>query len=369
MNRRGFDSAMEKRLRDRKDNGLIRSFGNPAAGIDFASNDYLGLARNSEFHNQVFEAVQVNKACLVGSTGSRLLTGNSDYVEWIEKKISRLHLVEKATLFPSGYLANLCLLSCIPQRGETVLIDEYIHRSIHDGCGLNQAQKWKFKHNDVDDLEQLLLRVNGTCYVVIESLYSMDGTFAPLREMAALCEKYNALLLVDEAHAFGVFGWGFVAHFQLQTQVFATIITYGKAMGCHGAAVLGSELLQQLIINFGSPFIYSTSASLVQWIAIEKGYDFLEKHRDLPILLEDNLRFYKEQQSQVVTELLSPIQSVVIPGNQAVKEKAQQLVSHGFTVYPIVSPTVTVGQERLRICLHSFNSKDEIAQLIHHLSK
>ncbi|MBW3518544.1 pyridoxal phosphate-dependent aminotransferase family protein [Flavobacterium sp. NKUCC04_CG] len=366
---KAFDDSINKRLNARRDNGLFRSLGKPVQQIDFASNDYLGLARNSAYHEMVFEAVQANKASLVGSTGSRLLTGNSVYVEWIEKKISRLHQVEKASLFSSGYLANLCLLSCIPQRGETVLIDEHIHRSVHDGCRLNQALKWKFKHNDLHDLEQLLMRAKGNCYVVIESLYSMDGSFAPLKEMVALCEKHKALLVVDEAHAFGVYGWGLVAHYQLQAKVFATVVTYGKAMGCHGAAVLGSDLLQQLIINFGSPFIYSTSASMVQWIAIDKGYDFLDKHRDLPILLEDNLRFYKEQQSQVVTELLSPIQSVVIPGNRAVKEKAQQLVSHGFTVYPIVSPTVAIGQERLRICIHSFNSKDEIAQLIHHLNK
>lgn len=363
------DVLLQKRLAARKEAQLYRSLGSTVSGIDFASNDYLGMAGNEVFQNKVFDAISQQKSALLGSSGSRLLTGNSSYIEDLEYKISRFHQVESALLMASGYLANLCLFSCIPQRGEVVLIDEHIHRSVHDGCQLNHARKWKFKHNDLNDLERLLSGVAVNCYVAVESVYSMDGSLAPLVAIAALCQKYQAYLIVDEAHAFGVFGWGLVSHYQLQRQVFATVVTYGKAMGCHGAAILGSQLLQQTIINFGSPLIYSTSASLAQWIAIDHGYDFLEEMSELPKLLNQNIRFFRQLVLLESDELVSPIQAFYFPGNTAVRNKASQLVEQGMSVYPILSPTVAVGQERLRICLHSFNTKQQMIALVSLLTK
>ncbi|WP_430612871.1 aminotransferase class I/II-fold pyridoxal phosphate-dependent enzyme [Flavobacterium sp. JP2137] len=357
------DLILEARLKTQADLGLLRSLETAAPPIDFASNDYLGLARNSRFEKRLFDAVASRPSSLLGSTGSRLLTGNSTCIEAVEQKISQNQQQQSATLFPSGYLANLCLFSCIPQRGDTVLVDADIHRSIHDGCQLNTAKKWKFKHNDLADLERLLSRAHGQCFVAVESVYSMDGSFAPLRELLSLCKRYRALLIVDEAHAFGVFGWGLVAELQLQSQVFATVVTYGKALGCHGAAVLGSRLLRRYIVNFGSPLIYSTAASDVQWLAIEQGYDFLAQNPDLSIQLQQNIRFYLQLQQRPSTGLLSPIQPLIISGNAAVQKKAGELAEAGFSVLPIRSPTVAVGQERLRICLHSYNTPAEMTQL------
>lgn len=360
---------LQKRLRARKEAQLYRSLGSTVQGIDFASNDYLGLAANEVFQERVFDTISKQKSALLGSSGSRLLTGNSKYIESLEYKISQLHQVDSALLMGSGYLANLCLFSCIPQRGDVVIIDEHIHRSVHDGCQLSHARKWKFKHNDLNDLERLLSQADVNCYVAVESVYSMDGSFAPLVELVALCQKYQAYLIVDEAHAFGIFGWGLVSLYHLQQQVFATVVTYGKAMGCHGAAILGSQLLRQTIINFGSPFIYSTSASLAQWIAIEHGYDFLAEQHELPNLLDQNIRFFRQLLLLESDALVSPIQAFYYPGNANVRDKASQLVEQGMSVYPILSPTVTVGQERLRICIHTFNTKRQISELVSLLNK
>ncbi len=360
---------LQKRLRAQKEAQLYRSLGSTVPGIDFASNDYLGLAANELFQERVFDVISKQKAALLGSSGSRLLTGNSKYTEDLEHKISQLHQVESALLMGSGYLANLCLFSCIPQRGDVVIIDEHIHRSVHDGCQLNHARKWKFRHNDLNDLENLLSRVEGNCYVAVESVYSMDGSIAPLVELTAMCQKHQAYLIVDEAHAFGVFGWGLVSFYRLQQQVFATVVTYGKAMGCHGAAILGSQLLQQTIINYGSPLIYSTSASLAQWIAIDQGYDFIAEQQELPDLLNQNIRFFRHLLLLESDALISPIQAFYFPGNASVRHKASQLVEQGMSVYPILSPTVAVGEERLRICLHTFNTKRQISELVSLLTK
>lgn len=359
----------QQTLDKRKEQGIFRSLKNRTEGVDFYSNDYLGLARNKELQQLLLEKVQDNPALLSGSTGSRLISGNSIIAAETEEFIAAQHQYDSALLFPSGYNANLALFSTLPGRQDTIIIDDQIHRSVHDACMMSHAKKTKFKHNDLDSLENKLQRTDGTCYIAIESLYSMEGDFAPLQEIVQLAEKYSAGLLVDEAHAFGVLGYGMVAEHQLQDYVLATVITYGKALGAHGAAILTNELVKTYLINFASPFIYTTSAQDIQWMSIKIGYDFLQMHPELSLKLQYNINIFRAQAIKTPSSENSPIQAVIIRDNQKLKILQNNLSEKGMLTYPIYSPTVKEGTERLRVCLHSFNTEEEIIELVRTLKE
>ncbi|WP_228400935.1 aminotransferase class I/II-fold pyridoxal phosphate-dependent enzyme [Chryseobacterium taichungense] len=354
-----FEKALEKR----KQNGILRTLHVRRDGLDFYSNDYLGFARNNDFQGLLLKTVQENPELIMGSTGSRLISGNSIIVTETEDFIAKEHQYESALLFPSGYSANLALLSALPGRHDTIIIDEKIHRSVHDACRMSNCKKLKFKHNDCDHLEDILKRQEGQVYIVVESLYSMDGDIAPLPEIAKLAEKYNAELIVDEAHSFGVFGYGLIDQFQLQKTVLATVITYGKAFGTGGAVILTNSLIKSYLINFASPFIYTTSSHDFLWMSIFKGYYFFNENRKLSIQLFENIKIFHNQNIKTPSNEKSPIQAIIIPDNEQLSTLKNTLSENGFLAYTIFSPTVKEGTERLRICLHSFNKKEEIIGL------
>jgi len=356
-------SCFQESLDKRKEEGTLRRLKLQSDGVDFYSNDYLGFARNKELQNILLQKIMENPEMLSGSTGSRLISGNSDVATSVEHFIAQKHQFESALLFPSGYNANLALFSTLPSRHDVVIVDEQIHRSVHDACKLSNAKKLKFKHNDTEDLENILRRQEGHCYIAIESLYSMEGDFAPIQEIASIAGKYKASLIVDEAHAFGVFGYGLIEKYQLQHQVSAAVVTYGKALGAHGAAILCNETVKSYLINFASPFIYTTSAQDFQWMSIKTGYEFLDQNLELTKKLQNNIRIFQNQNLYSPSAETSPVQAIVIPDNQKLKELQQTLSEEGFLTYAIYSPTVKEGSERLRICLHSFNTEEEIVKL------
>lgn len=356
-------SRFQESLDKRKEEGTLRKLRLQPHGIDFYSNDYLGLAKSKELQNLLLQEVVNNPQLLSGSTGSRLISGNSDIAVSVEKYIAQRHLFESALLFPSGYNANLALFSTLPSRHDTVIVDEQIHRSVHDGCKLSNAKKLKFKHNDTEDLENIVKRQQGHCYIAIESLYSMEGDFAPIQEIASIAGKYKASLIVDEAHAFGVFGYGLIEKYELQKQVSAAVITYGKALGAHGASILCSETVKSYLVNFASPFIYSTSAQDFQWMSIKTGYEFLDQNIELSQKIQDNIRIFRSQNLDSPSAENSPVQAILIPDNQKLKILQSSLFDEGFLTYAIYSPTVKEGSERLRICLHSFNTEEEMMKL------
>ncbi len=342
--------------------------------IDFCSNDYLGFARNKE----LLEATQNELATYnnqlltnVGSTGSRLLAGNSVYVENLEKKIATFHNAEEGLIYNSGYDANVGLFSSIGQKGNTIIYDELIHASVHDGIKLSSASAFLFRHNDVKHLEERLKIVQGIIYVAIESVYSMDGDVSFLKEISDLCKKYNANLIVDEAHATGITsnnGKGVVEALGIEKLVFARVHTFGKAMGCHGAIVLGSNLLRDYLINFSRSFIYTTALPIKSLVAINQSYLLLQKSQALINQLQENIDFFKNNillnKNIRLIESNSPIQCIVVSGNTEVKQIASKIKNAGFDVRPILNPTVAKGSERLRICIHVFNTKDQIAGLV-----
>ncbi len=275
-----IEQKLASQLAARQAAGNLRSLRLPEEIVDFCSNDYLGLARNPELHRRIGEAYARKGEALNGATGSRLISGNSPYAVELETWLASLCKAEKALVFNSGYAANTAILSAVPQKGDTILYDEYIHASLKEGARLSFAGRFAFRHNDLNDLERRLQKATGTVFVVAESVYSMDGDWAPLREMLDLCEKYGANLIWDEAHSTGLWGTdgnGLACEMGLQDRIFARIYTFGKAMGVHGACIAGSQTLINYLINFARPFIYTTALPLHSLVSIREAFHFLDK--------------------------------------------------------------------------------------------
>ena len=369
------------KLEIRKQNNAFRKLSFPNDLIDFASNDYIGFSKNKAIFEETHHYLVDNNSIQNGATGSRLLSGNHKVYQEAEGFISKFHQSESALIFNSGYDANVGFFSCVPQKGDLILYDELCHASIRDGILLSNAKAYKFQHNDFEDLEGKItnykLRItNQEIYIVTESVFSMDGDTPNLEELAQLSEKYKCHLVIDEAHALGVFGdkgEGLVQNLQLQDQVFARIMTFGKGLGCHGAAILGGQELKDYLVNFARSFIYTTGLSPHSVATILVGYQHLESEKQtINKLLENIIHFNQEKNilglKPMFVRSKSAIQSAIIPGNQKVKSIASQLQEKGYDVKAILSPTVPEGQERLRFCLHSFNTKEEISEVLRLLS-
>jgi 8-amino-7-oxononanoate synthase len=357
------EKFIREKLEERQLNGVYRTLKPENDLIDFCSNDYLGFARSQVLKDWITKEVVSNSNALNGSTGSRLLSGNLSYTESVEQEVAAFHNSEAGLIYNSGYDANVGLFSSLPQRGDTIITDELIHASIIDGTRLSYANRYTFKHNDLQNLEQKLKHGKGNCYVVIESVYSMDGDTPPIEDILFLTEKYNAHLIVDEAHALGLYGKGIINEFRLESRVFARIVTFGKALGCHGAIILGSKLLREYLINFSRSFIYTTAASFHQIAAIKMAYKLLPLSDNSIQTLQENIQLFKTSVTEFNCNLLasdSAIQCLVVSSNEKAKQMANEIQNTGFDVRPILSPTVSKGTERLRICLHSFNTFNEI---------
>jgi len=362
------DILIEKKLEERRLAGTYRTLKPETNLVDFCSNDYLGFARSPILKNKIDEEINNSGLITNGSTGSRLLSGNSAYIEELEQHIASLHGSEAGLIFNSGYDANLGLFSSLPQRGDTIITDELIHASIIDGARLSYANRYTFKHNDLKSLENKLKQAKGNCYVVIESVYSMDGDTPSIAAIADLTRKYNAHLIVDEAHAVGLYGLGLITD-KLQNLVFARIVTFGKALGCHGAIVLGSKFL----INYARSFIYTTAAPFHQSASVKMAYQLLQGSAIEVQQLKSNIILLKQGIKHSVNYPLinsdSAIQCLVLKSNGKAKEIASLLQDAGLDVRAILSPTVPQGSERIRICLHSFNTETEIGLLTATINK
>jgi 8-amino-7-oxononanoate synthase len=370
-----IERHLQNILQQRKEQLLFRSLRPKENLVDFCSNDYLGFSKKIKQNSEIYSHPS-------GATGSRLLAGNTQFIEDLEQEIADFHGAEAGLIFNSGYDANVGLLSCIPQKNDFLLTDELIHASMIDGARLSYATRYKFRHNDVEDLEKKLKLPNNhnsqdsasrsthNFFVALESVYSMDGDVAPLQAISDLCEKYEANLIVDEAHATGIFGKngrGLVSELGLEDKVFARIVTFGKALGCHGAIVLGSKVLRDYLINFARPFIYSTAAPHHTHESVRQAYQLLKSPDFSNKKLHNLISFFKKEASQIsdlqLIESNSAIQCIIISGNEKCRFVASELQKAGLDIRPIVSPTVPKGKERLRICLHEFNTEEEILRI------
>ncbi len=337
--------------------------------IDFSSNDYLGFANSEHLKAKLLEELSKHENYTLGSTGSRLISGNTRYIEELESYIANYHQAETGLIFNSGYDANIGLLSSIANRNDTFICDELIHASLIDGVRLSKANKFTFKHNNLIALEDKLKIAKGNVFVITESVFSMDGDFAPLTQIIGLVNKYKANLIVDEAHATGVIGKngeGLVQALGLQDQIFARIITFGKAIGSHGAIVLGSQILKTYLINFARSFIYTTAPSFHNLAIVKNAYQYLNKANEV-IYLQNLIAYFNTKIKDINHQFIyseSAIQSLLVSGNLECKETAKRIRDKGFNVKAILSPTVPIGKERIRICLHAYNTKEEIDHLV-----
>jgi len=364
------EDFLSRKLKEREEQGALRRLRLPVGNVDLCSNDYLGVVRYGLLENGILDATLIaDTPDAHGSGGSRLLAGNYPLVEETERQIAVFHAAPAALIYNSGYDANLGLLSSVPQRGDVILYDSLSHASIRDGMRLSPAQAYAFAHNDLTELKIRLEKFSkmGNVFVVTESVFSMDGDMAPLVEMADLCRQYDAQLIVDEAHATGVVGpngEGLVQELGLADECFARVHTFGKAVGCHGAAILGSTLLRDYLINFSRSFIYTTALPPASVRAIARAYALLPRldaERERLLSLIERFRDTPTLWERLDTS--TPIQVVIVPGNTAVKALAHRLQGAGLDVRPILSPTVAKGRERLRIVLHAFNTEEEIDKL------
>ncbi len=370
---------LQDKLNKRKEDNALRQLSHSDGLIDFSSNDYLGLSKSEVIFNQAHQYLKTIDMVQNGATGSRLISGNHKLYDEVETMLCKFHKSEAALIFNSGYDANIGFFSTVPQRGDFILYDEYIHASIRDGIRMNNAESYKFKHNDLNTLEELLKKVqqeDKDIYVITESVFSMDGDSPDLLRLVALCKDYNARLVVDEAHAVGLLndnGEGLLQDLGIETSVFARIVTFGKALGCHGAAVLGSNELKQFLVNFSRPFIYTTGLSPHALATIKYAYKSLEDSKEREVL-KDNITLFKAELERLelsdrFIESESAIHCCVVSGNDNVKSVARDLQESGFDVRPILSPTVPKGKERLRFCLHSYNSKQDVISVTERLSE
>jgi 8-amino-7-oxononanoate synthase len=367
---------LQNKLNSRLQDNALRNLGESNTIIDFSSNDYLGFSKSKTIFENAHQYITDNHLTQNGATGSRLLSGNHKLFIQVEQQVSDFHNSQAALIFNSGYDANLGFFSCVPQRNDVIIYDEFCHASIRDGIKMSNAKTYKFKHNDLQDLEKELLRFAQTdndIYVVTESVFSMDGDSPDLKMLSKICKKHNANLIIDEAHAIGVFGEngnGLVNQLQLEDLVFARIITFGKALGCHGAAILCANDLRGYLINFSRPFIYTTALPPHSLATIKASYDEMQNQvLNDRIVLFKNIIFFKSeierlQLQQLFTVSDSAIHCCIISGNDQVKRISEALKKQGFDVKAILSPTVPIKKERLRFCLHSYNSSKEITKVL-----
>jgi 8-amino-7-oxononanoate synthase len=368
MNR--IPKKLSQRLEERRSRGGIRKLSLQGELVDFSSNDYLGFATDPP----PLEMKEPKGHW--GATGSRLLTGHHQAYKELEERLAKFYRASEALVFNSGYDANMGLLSALPQKGDLVLYDQLSHTSIREGLRLSEAKTFKFPHNDLQALEELAKRwkdkVEGDRYLVTESVFSMDGDSPDLKAMARWCEKNNFYWILDEAHGtFAGQGRGMAVERGIEEFVFARLVTFGKAIGGHGACVLGSEELKDYLINFARPLIYTTALPPGQLRFLEAIHQVREgqEGEERAKTLADRISYFREGVHQrhldsLVSTNASPIQWVSTPGEDAVLALAERYRVEGFDIRAIRPPTVPQGRERLRICLHAFNTEEQIDQIL-----
>ncbi|MBW1298212.1 aminotransferase class I/II-fold pyridoxal phosphate-dependent enzyme [Aquimarina litoralis] len=368
---------LHKKLQEREKKDALRMLGSQSKLVDFSSNDYIGFSSSKVIFDDAHQLLTERDIYENGATGSRLLSGNHTLYSETEAMLANFHNAASALIFNSGYDANIGFFSSVPQRGDVIIYDELIHASIRDGIIMSNAKSYKFKHNDLEDLKERIVSIisgsieNQEIYVVTESVFSMDGDVPDLEAFSQLCETNDCHFVVDEAHATGVFGnkgTGLIQELGLEEKVFARIHTFGKALGCHGAVILGSSELKQYLVNFARSFIYTTGLSPHTIATIQSSYQQLKITAEID-KLRNVIQFFNEQKESMQLEKLfiksdSAIHCCIISGNEKVKAIASKIHDQGFDVKPILSPTVPEGKERLRFCLHSCNTKEEIVEVL-----
>lgn len=397
-----LEEAITATLSKRQSQSTLRRLTtNPPESVDFSSNDFLSLATSKDLRHAFLQELQSDPALSshLGSGGSRLLDGNSNYAEKLEKDIAAFHNAETGLLCNSGFDANVGLFSCLPQSGDVIVYDEFIHASVHDGMRLSRAaKKVFFEHNNVGALQRVLRQCidederirsgRRNVFIAVEGVYSMDGDVAPLQQIVALVKtllpKGNGHFIVDEAHSTGVFGpkgRGLVCQLGLESEVTIRLHTFGKAMACNGAILLCSPAIREYLVNYARPMIYTTFMSYPALAAIRASYDWLMGDktealaRNLRLLIQTlherllvmqaSLHLPPEHEHLIRSPIACPETPIFAVLSSEPKVLAAHCQRNGFVVRGIMSPTVPEGTERVRVCLHAGNTVEQIDGLVH----
>ncbi len=377
--------AVRANLKQLKERGRYRTLKN-ASGIDLSSNDYLGLSSHPALRAHALEAIE--RGVALGSGGSRLLRGNAPEHEALEEFAASYFGSEKALFFANGFAANYALLSTLPTRHDTIIYDALVHASMREGIRASHARSLKVAHNDVSAYEHALQVVRNKnrsvgIWIAVESLYSMDGDIAPLKELYALAQKYDATLIVDEAHATGVWGQSGkglseeLITSQDHNKNLITIHTCGKALGVAGGLICAPADIIYTLINKARPFIFSTAPPPMQAILVQKALEISDSEEGdalrgklysicehMKFILEGQCLDLLGQESQNIATQIIPI--ILGEDTRAVKI-AQTLQDNGYDIRAIRPPTVPEGTARLRLSLNAGLDEECLQKFANHL--
>ncbi len=355
-----------KKLQDQDERNLLRELQLPT-GVDFCSNDYLSFASDPILQKRILKALT---HVSLGSTGSRLLRGHHDTAVNLERLLAQWSGREEALFFSSGYQANLALLSAVLGKDSIVYSDELNHASLIDGIRLSGCQKRIFKHNDVADLEALILKDSSKAHkvLVVESLYSMRGDQAPLEELLKICTQHNVQMIVDELHATGVYGAGHTQRLGIQSQMLATVHGAGKALGVSGAWIACDSVTKDFLINFSRPFIYSTAPSPLLTEAVRGAVEYWQEIGEdrAEFCLEKSKDFKKMVKAFMRDEAVlgdGPITFLQLNESLLALNWSHALQMRGFDVRAIRYPTVPENLAGLRIIVHANQADADIKSL------
>jgi 8-amino-7-oxononanoate synthase len=363
-----YFNALAKDLADLERCDRLRQL-RPQAGIDFSSNDYLGIAGSPRLARSIVDAVE--RGVPVGSGGSRLLRGNHPEHEALEAEAAARFGSETALYFSTGYAANTALFATLPQRGDLIVHDALVHASAHEGFRLSRASAVSAGHNDPAQVDDVIAEWRagagtGQPWIAVESLYSMDGDRAPLDDLVAVAERHDAVLMIDEAHATGVFGpggRGLAADLDGRPDVI-TLRTCGKAMGCEGALVCSPRIVRDFLINRGRGFIFSTAPSPLMAAAVRESLHILTEEPERRLRLQALMAHAERVLAPLgVRPTGSQILPLIVGDDARTIALAGELQAAGFDVRGIRPPTVPVGTSRLRISLTLNVDETDIEQL------
>jgi 8-amino-7-oxononanoate synthase len=366
------ENALERRVRRRlaewQSAGLLRVL-RPPVGIDLSSNDYLNLSTHARVTAKLMDGI-AREGC--GSTGSRLLRGERECFNAVERRFARFKNVDRALFFGAGYLANIGVLTTLPESGDVILSDERNHASLIDGMRLSRARSIVFPHNDVNAVARLLDggSSGGVRFLVTESLFSMDGDVAPLADYAALCQSAGAVLVVDEAHAVGIYGErgsGLIEAAGVGSDVCVSINTGGKALGVSGAFVAGPAWAIDYLVQRARPFMFSTAPPPALADALDASLAIVEAEPERRERLSARSTYLRTKLAAAGVDIpagSSQIVPVVLGDNARATAVAAALQNEGFDVRAIRPPSVPDGTARLRVSVNAGLSEQTLDSFV-----
>lgn len=367
--------AHERALRALERRGRLRSLA-PRAGVDFSSNDYLGLGASEELRAAIAEALA--RGVPAGAGGSRLLRGNDPEHELLETEAALFFGAESALYFGGGFMANTAIFSTLPQRGDLIVHDALIHASVHDGMRMSKARCVSAAHNDPQAVADAILQWRtgggtGSPWIAVESLYSMDGDRAPLDDLMAVADHHDAVLVIDEAHATGVYGdrgRGLGAHLEGKANVIS-LHTCGKALGVMGALVLGPNIFREFLVNRARPFIYATAPSPLMAAGVRAALKCSDasslRRQQLLSLIGTAGRALEEKTGHSPSG--SQIQPIVVGSDARATALAAAMQREGFDIRAVRPPTVPEGTARLRISFTLNASEADVTAMVDTLAR